>query len=105
MNRSQSRTIARSRLFLSYLVFGYLALAYLVLAGHAFGQTQQKTFDLHDHPFEASLPSGAALRVHLRDGDFRIVGGDSDKISVQASGANLRRLATSRFSSHIPAMR
>jgi hypothetical protein len=84
MNSSQSRIIASSRRFLFYLVLGQIA-----FACHAFAQAEREEANLRDHPFEASLSTGTAVRVHLHDGDFRIVGSDSSKISVQADGANL----------------
>ena len=44
--------------------------------------------DLQNHPFAAACPSGSRLRLHLRSGDFRIVGRGDDKISVRLDGRN-----------------
>ena len=45
--------------------------------------------NLKDQPFEANLAGGTTLRLHLHDGDFQVVGTDSDKISVKVEGKNL----------------
>ena len=39
--------------------------------------------DLPNHPFQVEFPSGNQLNVHLRSGDFRIVGRDDGKITVR----------------------
>jgi hypothetical protein len=44
--------------------------------------------DLQSHPFAAACPAGSRLRLHLRSGDFRIVGHGDDKISVRLNGRN-----------------
>jgi hypothetical protein len=64
-------------------------LATLTFANLAFGQASP-TANLKDQPFETNLASGTILRLHLHDGDFRIVGNDSDRISVRADGKNLQ---------------
>lgn len=45
-----------------------------------------------DHLFQSTMRSGATLRLHLRDGDFKIVGTDSDKLTVRAQGKNLEQM-------------
>jgi len=60
----------------------------LTLACSAFSQANQGV-NLKDHPFEANLAGGTTLRLHLHEGDFQVVGTDSDKISVKAEGKNL----------------
>lgn len=35
--------------------------------------------------------SGANLRLHLHDGDFRIIGSDSEKISIHVEGKNVEQ--------------
>jgi hypothetical protein len=47
--------------------------------------------DLQNHPFAVDFPSGSRLRMHLRSGDFRIVGRDDNKISVRLEGKNADR--------------
>ena len=44
--------------------------------------------DLQNHPFQVEFPSGSKLRMHLRSGDFRIVGRDDNRISVHLQGRN-----------------
>jgi hypothetical protein len=41
-----------------------------------------------DGPFQADLSRITNLRLHLRDGDFRIVGGNSDEITIHTDGKN-----------------
>lgn len=60
-----------------------------MLTSAAFCQTAQETTRLHSQSFETNLPSGANLRLHLRSGDFRVVGSDAEKISVHIEGKNL----------------
>jgi hypothetical protein len=53
-----------------------------------FCQSAQETTNLQQQKFEANLTSGASLRLHLHEGDFRVVGSDSEKISVRVAGKN-----------------
>lgn len=41
-----------------------------------------------DGPFQTDLSRITNLRLHLRDGDFRIVAGDSDEITIHTDGKN-----------------
>ena len=41
-----------------------------------------------DGPYQADLSRISNLRLHLRDGDFRIVGSDSTEITIHADGKN-----------------
>lgn len=66
-----------------------LLAVYLFFASTAFCQTAQNTTNLQHRDFEANLASGANLRLLLHDGDFRIVGSDSEKISVHTEGKNM----------------
>ena len=54
----------------------------------ALAQTKLEVKDLQNHPFIADFPSGNRVRIHLRSGDFRIVGRDNNKISVRLDGKN-----------------
>lgn len=63
-----------------------LALAVLTLP--VASQTKLEVRDLRAHPFSAAVPSGAKLKLHLRSGEFRIVGREENKISVQIAGRN-----------------
>ncbi|HXZ41483.1 MAG TPA: hypothetical protein VEG68_12150 [Terriglobales bacterium] len=65
--------------------------ACLLFACVGFCQVRQETFSLVHHGFEAELASGTNLRLHLHEGDFRVVGSDSDKISIHVDGKNLEQ--------------
>jgi hypothetical protein len=62
----------------------------LLFASVGFCQTQETT-NLRDQKFETNLASGENLRLHLHNGDFRIVGSDSETISVHVEGQNLEQ--------------
>jgi hypothetical protein len=44
--------------------------------------------DLQNRLFAVECPSGSRVRVHLRSGDFRIVGRQDNRISVRPDGRN-----------------
>ena len=71
-------------------LFGLFAVS-LLLASVAFCRSPQETKDLPAQGFEANLPNGVNLRLHLHDGDFRIVGSDSDKVSIHVEGKNVEQ--------------
>jgi hypothetical protein len=73
-----------------------LPAVFLLLASVAFGQTQETT-NLPHQGFEANLASGATLRLHLHEGDFRVVGIDSEKISIHVEGKNLEQAKNIQF--------
>ena len=54
-------------------------------------QTTPETTNVQQRDFETDLGSGANLRLHLHNGDFRVVGSDSEKISVDIEGKNLEQ--------------
>ncbi len=64
----------------------FTSLALLVPAGLPDSELTVK--DLQNHPFAVDFPSGSNLRVHLRSGEFRIVGRDGNKIAVHFNGRN-----------------
>jgi hypothetical protein len=64
---------------------------FLAFASAAYCQTAQETTNLQHQGFEANLASGATLRLHLHDGDFRVVGNDSEKISIHLQGKNVEQ--------------
>ena len=68
-------------------IFRLLAVC-LLFAPVAFRQTAQETTSLQAQGFETGLTSGSSLRLHLHDGDFRVVGSDSEKISIHVEGKN-----------------
>lgn len=47
--------------------------------------------DLQNHPFAVDFPSGRQVRMHLRSGDFRIIGRDDNRITVRLEGRNADR--------------
>jgi len=55
----------------------------------ALSQTSHEVTTLQSHAFETDLASGATLRLHLHDGDFHVVGRDSEKISIHVEGKNV----------------
>jgi hypothetical protein len=61
-----------------------LAIALCPVSGRS--QSKLEVSDLLNHPFSVDFPSGSQLRVRLRSGDFRFVGADDNKITVQLSG-------------------
>jgi len=54
----------------------------------ALAQNKLEVKDLQNHPFAVDFPSGSTIRMHLRSGDFRIVGRENNKISVRLDGRN-----------------
>src|SRR5207249_923188 len=63
----------------------------LLFTSVGFCQTSQETTILQHQRFETNLASGANLRLHLHDGNFRILGSDSEKISVHVEGKNVEQ--------------
>jgi hypothetical protein len=61
---------------------------FLLFAPAALCQTTQENAKFPPQGFETDLASGATLRLHLHDGDFRVVGSDSEKISIHVDGQN-----------------
>jgi hypothetical protein len=68
-----------------------LMAVFLLFESVAFCQTTQETTNLQHQGFETNLPSGVNLRLHLHDGDFRVVGSDSEKISIHVEGKNVEQ--------------
>jgi hypothetical protein len=68
----------------------------LLFASVGFCQTQEAT-NLQKQKFETNLASGANLRLHLHNGDFRVVGSDSEKISVHVEGKNVEQAKNIRI--------
>jgi hypothetical protein len=68
-----------------------LLAVFSLFASVAFCQTSQETANLRQQGFETNLASGGTLHLHLHDGDFRVVGSDSEKISIHVEGKNLEQ--------------
>jgi hypothetical protein len=64
----------------------FASLAFLVPAG--LPDSELRVTDLQNHPFAVDFPSGSNLRVHLRSGEFRIVGHADNRIAVHLNGRN-----------------
>jgi hypothetical protein len=47
--------------------------------------------DLQNHPFSVDFPAGCNLRMHLRSGEFHIIGRKDNKISVRLEGRNANK--------------
>src|ERR1700690_1830619 len=75
-----------------FLLAGVVALS--VASGTA--QTKVDVRDVVDHPFTADFNSGGKLKMYLRSGDFHIVGGADNKITVRVSGGNAYRAGDMR---------
>jgi hypothetical protein len=63
----------------------------LLLASVAFGQSLQRATNLPSQGFATNFASGDTLRLHLHDGDFHIVGSDSDQLSIHVEGKNVEQ--------------
>src|ERR1700688_847567 len=59
-----------------------------LLAPMGLSNSELRVKDLQNHPFAVDFPSGSKLRLHLRSGEFRIVGHSDNKIAVRLAGRN-----------------
>lgn len=70
------------------------ALASLAVFAAPLAIAQSKRLEatnLPDHPFQVDYPSGSQLNLHLRSGDFRVVGGSENKVSVRVDAKDLEK--------------
>lgn len=70
------------------------ALAFLAVFAAPRATAQSKRVEatnLPDHPFLVDYPSGNQLSLHLRSGDFRVVGSNENKISVRVDAKDLEK--------------
>ena len=63
-----------------------MSLAFLAPMGLSDSELRVK--DIQNHPFAVDFPAGSKLRLHLRSGEFRIVGHKDNKIAVHLAGRN-----------------
>jgi len=77
-----------------WLVIMLLALC-CGFANAASAGTSVETATLSGQPFQTDLTRIASLRLHLHDGDFRIIGSDSDEVTIHTDGKN--RAQTSKM--------
>jgi hypothetical protein len=66
-----------------------IAAVCLLLASLGFCQAVKETSSLEHQDFETKIALGTNVRLHLHDGNFRVVGSDSDKISIHVEGKNV----------------
>ena len=68
------------------LIAGFASLALLAFPA---GSTERSTISERGvSHFEGPVPSGAKIELHIRSGEIRIVGSDSEKLTVDISGKN-----------------
>jgi hypothetical protein len=63
----------------------------VLLASVGFCQSVRESLSLEHQDFETKVASGTNLRLHLHEGDFRVIGSDSDTISIHVDGKNLQQ--------------
>ncbi|MHB8484172.1 MAG: DUF4097 family beta strand repeat-containing protein [Candidatus Acidiferrales bacterium] len=63
-----------------------IALLSALLAPVGAAQTKLKVKDLQNHPFNVPFASKKHLRMHMRSGDFRIIGSDDNRIVIHLAG-------------------
>ena len=73
-----------------------LAFGLLFIAASGAAQTKINVGDIENHPFSTDFKSGGKLRMYLRSGDFRVVGGADNKITVHVMGENAYRASDLR---------
>jgi hypothetical protein len=54
---------------------------------------KEETVSLDGHPYQSGLADITTVRLHLKDGDFRVVGVDSDDITIRTEGKNVEKAA------------
>ena len=62
---------------------------YLAISCTAWGQARIQEASFQDQPYQANFAGGIFLRLHLHDGDFRIVGSEANSIHITATGKKL----------------
>lgn len=63
----------------------------------AWGQARLQVADFQDQPYQATFAGGKFLRLHLHDGDFRIVGSETNSIHITATGKKLGEAPKIKF--------
>jgi len=74
----------------------FLAFGLMLIAASGAAQTKLDVGDIENHPFSADFKSGGKLRMYLRSGDFRVIGGADNKITVHVMGENAYRASDLR---------
>jgi hypothetical protein len=81
----------------SNFLFSTLAAVALVLAPISTAADKTEISERGIPHFEAQLPSGARIALHLRSGNVRIVGSEDGKLSVDISGKNKDKIEDLRY--------
>lgn len=76
--------------------YSLLAFGLVLIAASGAAQTKIDVGDIENHPFSTDFKSGGKLRMYLRSGDFRVVGGADNKITVHVMGENAYRASDLR---------
>ena len=58
------------------------------LSSAASTEAREESLTLGEHSLQSELSDITTLRLHIKDGDFRIVGVDSDEITIRTEGKN-----------------
>jgi hypothetical protein len=58
------------------------------LATAASNETREENLPLDGSALQSDMPPITTVRLHLRDGDYRIVASDSDDITIRSDGKN-----------------
>ena len=66
----------------------WLSVGLLLFCGALAYAASTETTTVEGNSFQSDLSRITTLRLHLHDGDFRIVGVDSDDITIRADGKN-----------------
>lgn len=74
-------------------IFTVFLVSLLVFAAPlAIAQSKRvEAMNLTDHPFQVDYPAGSQLSLHLRSGDFRVVGSSENKVSVRVFAKDLEK--------------
>ncbi|HLK05342.1 MAG TPA: hypothetical protein VKT53_12950 [Candidatus Acidoferrum sp.] len=79
-------------------LFSSFASLALVLAPISTGAADKTEISERGVPhFEAAIPTGSRIALHIRSGNVRIVGSDSGKITVDISGKNKDKIEDLRY--------
>ena len=70
---------------------------YLGISCLAWGQARVQEASFQDQPYQADFAGGRFLRLHLHDGDFRIVGSDTGTIHITATGRKIGEARKIKF--------
>jgi len=93
--KAQSGGVSMNRRTLKSLLSSLCTLALIALPVSARDKTEISERGVPH--FEAQIPAGAKVALHLRSGDIRIVGSEDGKVSVDISGRNKDKIDDLRF--------